>query len=217
MQKFWQENKVNIIGWLVILAVVGVGAVFAISSQNEQARIRTEELKVVAEDHAVGAETAPVTIVEYADFQCPGCATYRTIFSEVKAQRGDKIRFVFRHFPLRGLHRNAVAAAIAAEAASRQNKFWEMHDVLFIRQNEWAGLDDPTAKFIEYAAAVNLDVTKFSSDIQDKALLEIVQAHETSADRLGLDGTPSIFINGEPVQANVSADDIIKMIDAKAK
>ena len=91
-------------------------------------------------DRVWGSETAKVTLIEYADFQCPACATYYPIVKELKEKYPEDLRVVFRHFPLITIHKNAFPSAIAAEAAQEQGKFWEMHDILFEKQGEWSDL-----------------------------------------------------------------------------
>lgn len=110
-----------------------------------------------------------------------------------------------------------MVAGIAAEAAHRQGKFWEMHDALFAKQTEWSGLTDPSDKFLEYAEALGLDMDKYQTDLQDNALREIVLNDMRSGERIGVDATPTFFIGTEDIVTNTGAADLIKAIDAKLK
>lgn len=116
-------------------------------------------LHVTEKDHILGPADAQVELVEYGDFQCPYCGKAFYILKDILKEMGDQVRFVFRNFPLDELHQYAVHAAVAAEAASAQNKFWEMHDILFENQRE---LDD--AHLIEYARMIDMDVDQFKQD-----------------------------------------------------
>lgn len=104
--------------------------------QNENA----EPIALLETDQVKGKENASVTLIEYADFQCPACASYAPVVEQLEENYGDRVRFVFRHFPLISIHKNAYAASVATEAAGAQGKFWEMHDLLFERQSEWSRL-----------------------------------------------------------------------------
>jgi protein-disulfide isomerase len=151
----------------------------------------TLSLPVTAEDHAQGPATAPVTLVEYGDFECPYCGRAHPIVKAIQERFGDQLRFVFRNFPLSQSHPHAVHAAEAAEAADAQNAFWPMHDHLFEHQHA-LGDDD----LIRYAADLGLDVDHFTSDFTGGVYEEKVRAHFMSGVRSGVNGTPTFFING---------------------
>src|ERR1700704_2201837 len=112
-------------------------------SKEEQSPTEISELDtpVSLADHAVGPVDAPVTLVEYGDYECPDCFNAEPVVAEIRARLGDKLRYVFRHFPRSSIHPRASVAAAAAEAAARQGKFWEMHEALFRHQRELADLD----------------------------------------------------------------------------
>ena len=146
---------------------------------------------VSARDHAEGPADAPVTLVEYGDYQCPYCgAAYPTVKRLQKAL-GKKLRFVFRNFPLTHAHPYALIAAETAEAAALQGKFWEMHDLLFEQQ---ALLDSdiiPT-----WAERLGLDLEKLGNDISHGVVEERIKEDRQSGIRSGVNGTPTFFING---------------------
>lgn len=142
-----------------------------------------------------------VTIIEYGDFQCPGCAGFYPTLKQVVDTYPDDVRVVFRHFPLNSIHPNAQKAAEAAEAAGAQGKFWEFHDLLYERQQEWSSLDQAAVRdyFISLADELGLDVARFTSEFDDGTYAEGVSASEQEAISLGLPGTPAALVNGQMV------------------
>jgi protein-disulfide isomerase len=142
-------------------------------------------------DHTVGPADAAVTLVEYADFQCPYCAAAYFILQEVQDAMGDELRLVFRHFPLTQIHPFAEPAAEAAESADAQGKFWQMHDVLFENQHL---LDE--RRLAMFAEQLGLDSEKFARDLQSHKFQERVRQDFSSGVRSGVNGTPTFFING---------------------
>lgn len=138
----------------------------------------------------------PVVITEFSDFQCPGCKAIQEPLKQLLTKYEGKVTFVYRHFPLVSIHKNSMISAQAAEAASLQGKFWEMHDLLFVRQNEWGTLSDPKEKFGEYATELKLDKTKFMSDLDATAVKEAVAIDNAAANKNALSGTPTFFVNG---------------------
>ena len=142
-------------------------------------------------DHVRGPLDAPLTIVEYLDFECPFCARATGMWRDVIEYFGDRIRYVARHLPLDEPHPHARDAAVAAEAASRQGRFWEMHDVLFANQSRLEP-DDLRG----YAVQLELDLDRFDADCADPALAEHVEADARSAHDSGARGTPTFFLNG---------------------
>ena len=146
--------------------------------------------------HVRGSTKATITIEEFADFQCPPCSGISTVVKELEKKNVDRLRVVFRHYPLRN-HANAIPAALAAEAAGLQGKFWEMHDQLFKNQTAWSKAADARSLFTEYATAINLDTKRFATDMNDEKLKARVTADQERATSMGVSRTPSIFINGQ--------------------
>ncbi len=147
---------------------------------------------VNSSDHIQGNESAPIELVEYGDYQCPHCGRAYPIIKKIQERLGDKLKFVFRNFPLAEAHPDAVHAAIAAEAASAQDKFWEMHDIIFENQEN---LGDPD--LVTYAKKTGLNTAKFKADFEKPEFLGKVESDFESGIRSGVNGTPSFFINGE--------------------
>ena len=142
-------------------------------------------------DHILGPGDGSLELVEYGDYQCPHCGAAHPVVKQIQHAFGKELTFVFRHFPLSNVHEYALPAAITAEAAARQNKFWQMHDTIFENQ---ALLNDHA--FIEFAQAIGLNISKFKMDVLDETLAEKVESHFESGVRSGVNGTPSFFING---------------------
>jgi len=220
MQKFWEQNKVNLIGWaFILLVVVGIGFLAASGNQKlQQAEI--SEFTVRAEDHIFGNKDAKVTFIEYADFQCPACAYYEPVIKQLKALKSNDVKFIYRHFPLESIHKNAVASAVASEAASLQGKFDGMYDRLFAGQNDWSSLDNPTDMFVAYAQSLELDVAKFKTDITKAELVAKVRKDLAGGQSVGVDSTPTFYIDGKKVTGLTSGKELerfIKLIDEAAK
>ena len=145
-----------------------------------------------ARDHIRGPVNAPVTLVEYGDYECPYCAAAHPIVNATLAQAGGVVRFVFRHFPLTTIHPHAEMAAEAAEAADAQGRFWDMHDTLYANQQQ---LDGPA--LLAYASALGLDIKRFGNAVAGHVHLPKVSEDFISGVRSGVNGTPAFFINGE--------------------
>ncbi|MCS7281748.1 MAG: peptidylprolyl isomerase [Anaerolineae bacterium] len=155
-------------------------------------------------DWAQGPASAPVTLIEYSDFQCPACARMESLLRLLKEGYGDQIRIVYRHFPLISIHDKAQITAEAAEAAGVQGKFWEMHNLLFERQGEWASLptDQMPQVLAGYARELGLDVERFTRDLGNHTFQAKVMEQYRDATAMGLSGTPSFIVNGRFVPNN---------------
>ena len=137
-----------------------------------------------------------VVVTEFSDLQCPACKSVQEPLEQILAKYEGKVRLVFRHFPLPSIHKNAQMAAQAAEAAGNQDKFWEMHDLLYDKQAEWGGEVDAITKFAEYAESLGMEREKFLSDINSSLIKEAVSTDFVAATRYKLQGTPTFFVNG---------------------
>jgi protein-disulfide isomerase len=155
--------------------------------------------KISAGDWVRGNPQAPVLIIEYSDFQCPSCAMVSPVMDEVLKAYPTQVALVYRHFPLKQVHLQAELAAQAAEAAGTQGKFWEMHDLLFQNQTQWAENRGAKQKFGEYAKGLGLNIGQFNQDINSKEIRGLVKADYLSGLEQSLSSTPSFFINGEPL------------------
>jgi len=164
---------------------------------NQPSRPNVLAVPVNHSDHILGPQTAAVTIVEYGDFECPNCGQAYAALKIIRKHFGERLRLVFRHFPLREVHPHAELAAEAAEAAGAQNKFWSMHDLLFENQRHL------NAKSVRRCAeAAELDLERYDYEMSDHVYLQRVQEHIDSGTRSGARSTPTFFVNG--VQGDVS-------------
>jgi protein-disulfide isomerase len=159
----------------------------------------SELLPITDQDHVRGGEHAAITLVEFGDYECPGCGEAYLAIKRIESEMGDALRFVFRHFPYSRLHPHAELAAQASEAAGTQGWFWEMHDLLFENQ-EALEFDD----LVGYAKRLSLDLKQFRGDLKSEKYLERVRGDFRSGVQNGVFGTPAIFVNG--IRHNSGAD-----------
>lgn len=143
-------------------------------------------------DHRMGPENAPATLVEYGDFECEYCGAAFPIVKQVQSEMGEDLQFVFRQFPLAQSHPHAELAAEASEAAAAQGRFWEMHDQLYRHQDALT-----MQSLLEYAGLIGLDIERFHQDLKSHRYAENVRDDFMSGVRSGVNGTPTFFINGE--------------------
>lgn len=203
---------IKLIG-IVILAIIGFG-VWKYASAPEVPSEKVDLLTVTETDWVKGEVSAPVTLVEYTDFQCPACGAYYPLIKQLTEELGNKVRVVIRHYPLMQIHKNALPAARAAEAAGRQGKFWEMYDQLFTNQSEWSGADDPTKSiFPSYAGKIGLDIEKFRQDMADASLDEKINRDRQSGNDLEITGTPTFFLNGKKLENPRSIEEFKSLVE----
>ena len=156
----------------------------------------------IDDDPVIGNPNAPVTIIEFSDFQCPFCARFHQetlpLILENYVQNGV-VNFVYRDFPIDGIHPNARITHIASECADDQGKFWQYHDVLFVRQSEWNKLDSDSAreKVIEYAKLLSLDLDEFSQCLNSPRVNAEINADKADGSRYGVTGTPAFFVGND--------------------
>ena len=172
---------------------------------------------IVVEDGFISAEAGKVVLVEFSDFQCPACGLYYPLVKQLKADLGDKLIVVYKHFPLKSLHKNAEFAARASEAALVQGKFWEMHNILFEKQSEWSGSDQALSLFTDYANSLGLDKEKFLADIDLNATYDKIITDYQQGVRLGVTGTPTFFLNGKKLTNPGNYDSFKLLIEQSIK
>ncbi len=141
--------------------------------------------------------SSPVVLEEYGDYQCPPCGLLYPVLKDIEHEYGKQLQIVFHHFPLTKIHKNAMNAARAAEAARNQGKFWEMHDRLYRNQNSWKDLDDPRAVFIQYASELGLNADRFTRDLDSPEVEQRIAADMQKGTNVGVTGTPTVFIEGQ--------------------
>lgn len=198
-----------VLGSLLVLGIL-FGAWYMTSAPKTVVK---QDIPIRETDHMAGNKKAKVVLVEYSDFQCPACGQYHPLIKQVLEKYKDQIGLVMRHFPLQQ-HENAIVAARAAEAAGKQGKFFEMGDLLFTNQKEWEQMDDPVKTFEGYASKLKLNMEQFkkdNTDVQDKK----IEADRLSGVALGVNSTPTFFLNGVKLNNPGSLDAFSKLIDAE--
>ena len=168
-------------------------------------------------NHRVGAGNKKVTLLEYGDFQCPACAGYYPINKQIKEKYGYDITFEFKHFPIDSIHPNARAGHRAAEAASNQGKFFEMHDLLYENQQSWSPSTNIKAIFDSYATQLGLDIAKYNADFPTELTNEIINSDITEGKSKGVSATPTFFLNGVKLNNDElrSLDQFSSLIDTE--
>lgn len=185
------------VSFIVLAALVG-GIVWLVSQENAAAS-GSLAVPIGPDDWSKGNASASVTLVEYSDFQCPACGAYFSILKEVEKTFGDRLKLIYRHFPLKNVHPNAEPAARAAEASGRQGKFWEMHDLLFENQTAWSGLRDPEETFAGYADRLGLDRTQFLADFKGTETAVAVQSDYDGGFASRVNATPTFFLDSRQI------------------
>ncbi|OQY65117.1 hypothetical protein B6D29_04375 [Microgenomates bacterium UTCPR1] len=199
--------------FLILFLVYKIVATPQINELPEMNRIKDS-------DHVKWAKDAKNVLVEYSDIQCPACKSFHDVIASFEASSSPdfsitkKTAFVFRHYPLYQIHKNAFAAAYAAEAAAVQNRFWEMTDYLYKNQSEWSNLSNPNEYFEKAALSLNLNLPQFKKDIGSNKVKERVQEDLSEAEKIGLNSTPTFFLNGRRVTVNTFEDfkDLLKSL-----
>lgn len=200
-----------------LLLVLGLWALVVFSSGTPTSST-TASPAVTKNDFQTQPAGAKVTLTEYADFQCPACKAYYPLVKQLQSDFGIKLNVVYRFFPLKTIHQNAINSARAAYAASLQNKFWQMHDKLFDTQDSWATLSDPESTYIGYAKDLQLNTDQFKKDYEADTTLTFVNTAYDNATAIGLNSTPTFFLNGKMLTSNPqSYSDFKKVIQDAIK
>ncbi|WP_068468744.1 DsbA family protein [Candidatus Protochlamydia phocaeensis] len=165
---------------------------------------------VTENDHILGSIEAPLTLLEYGDYQCALCKLANPVLKQIKKEMGDQMRFVFRNFPLQTSHPDAFMAATAAEAAGMQQKFWEMHDYLYEHQKELS-----PENLIAFAEALKLNLEQFKEDLKSEFISKKLEEDFRGGVRSGVNGTPCFFINGERYDGGLSYDELLSTLKQK--
>ncbi len=170
---------------------------------------RADEAGLSAADHVLGNHEAPLTLLEYGDYECPACIQAAPLVKHLLEGSGGKLRFVFRHFPLVEAHPNAELAAEAAEAAAAQHKFWPMHDLLFAQTHHLT-----PAALAGYAAEIGLDMVRFKAEMADRIYTQRVQEHRRAGELSHLRATPAFFLGGQIVDVSFGLERLEQAVHA---
>lgn len=200
--------------WSIVTLIIA-GSVFGMYQlvANVESVEKTGNLINVDFEWAKGAQVASLIVTEYGDFQCPACGAYYPIIKQLEEVFGAEVKFTYRHFPLRQIHGQAELAARASEAAGRQDKFWEMHDLLFENQKSWAEKRNAEDIFIGYATSLELDIEQFKNDLKSDEVKDKVNNDYNGGVRSGVNSTPSFFINDVRIQNPRNFDAFAELIN----
>jgi protein-disulfide isomerase len=198
-KRFW--------AFIGVIAVIFVGIIFFNSKKD------SDTGNAQPTNHVMNTG-GKITLTEYGDYQCPACGSYYPIVKQVVDKYKDSVTFQFRNLPLTQIHPNAFSGARAAEAAAKQNKFWEMHDILYENQSSWSESSNPMDEFKDYAKQLGLNVQQFQDDYKSKAVSGPINADIAAFKKTGATmQTPSFFIDGKHVDAKADVDVISKLLD----
>ncbi|MFW6078917.1 MAG: DsbA family protein [Gemmatimonadota bacterium] len=210
---------------LLAVVVVGIGALAYAVLAGGGAATEPIELEGVDSPQALmqradgvplGAEDAPVTVIEFGDFQCPACGTFaRQVkpFLEAEYIETGQVRFIFYDFPLISAHENAFLAARAARCSADQDRYWEYHDHLFGAQARWSSARNPVGEFVDYAEELGLDADEFERCVESDRHADVVSASRELALQLGVRSTPTVMVNGRQLVAGTDYDALKEMIE----
>lgn len=169
--------------------------------------MRSLSNRISPADHVRGRPDARIELLEYGDYQCPYCGRAHAAVQRIRDLLGDELRFAYRNFPLTHLHPQALAAAQAAEAAARQGRFWEMHDLLYDRQDHLEDRD-----LLRHAQELGLDLERFATDLDSGSVMRRIESDFAAGNRIGVHGTPTFFVNGERYDGPSEADALLAFI-----
>lgn len=203
---------------IIAVIIIALGGVFFLTNKNSNTNKSSSN--VSATNHVEGATSSSVKLVEYGDYECPYCGRFYPYVKQAVDSYKGKIQFQFRNLPLTSIHRNAFAGARAAEAASKQGKFWEMHDKLYENQDPnaasgWVASSDPLNDyFVDFARQIGLNTTTFKTDYASSAVNDSINADITAFKKTGLDeSTPTFILNGKHITPGYSVTDFTKAFD----
>ncbi|OGK44051.1 hypothetical protein A2957_01820 [Candidatus Roizmanbacteria bacterium RIFCSPLOWO2_01_FULL_38_11] len=201
---------------IFIVIVVFLWGAWALVGSGGNTSSKPVVIPIDQTDHITGNPKSNITFVEFSDFQCPACKAYVLLAKQLNEKYKSKVRFVYKHFPL-PIHNVSQPAALAAIAASKQGKFWEMHDLLFDKQEKWSVESDPKKFFVNYAKQLKLDIKQFEKDMESKESKTKMENDLTLGNQIGVNATPSFYINGKKIQAPQTLDEFSKIIDRELK
>ena len=212
---FVDDNKFAIV--FSVLVVAFLGGIIWLSSLEKIDLSKVDiskEIPATADsgniaEHVHLKSDSKVTLVEYGDYQCPGCKTASNRIKAIAEEYKGKINLVFRNYPLVSIHPNALAAASVAEAAGLQGKYWQMHDLLYDKQDEWTSstANDRMDYFIEYANELKLNIDQFKKDIESEKVKAKIKYDQAIGAKAKVSGTPSFTLNGKDLDSKIWGDD----------
>jgi len=218
MSKFFSQ-KGSATQWIIIIIAsvlfLGLfGGLIYKTKQDKAAKIATmgKIVQIESTGWLRGATSAAVVVTEFSDLQCPACKFHEPTIQAILKNNPDTAVLQYKHFPLSS-HKYGMNAAMAAEAAGKQNKFWEMHDILFEKQGEWESANPPEPLFEKYAQSLKLDIEQFKKDLNDSTLKSVITTQRDEGIKLGVNGTPTFFVNGKLISIPNGLSEFQRVID----
>lgn len=214
--KFGKYKRIGIWAIAAILTILCVwGLISLVGSSPSNQDLTLTAPKIANTDLSFGPTNAKVTLIEYADFECPSCKAQHPYVDQLQKDYKGRLRFIYRFFPLQQIHPNANLSSAAGYAAYQQGKFYEMSDLLFSNQDSWAVMSSDQARktFISFAKSISLDINKFQQDMYNSSTIKFIQAEEDAGVAAGVQGTPTFFVNGKQIAIPSSYDDYKQAIN----
>ena len=193
----------------LVLLVAAAGTALLLDSNQRRNSESAKDTESVEKANQPPAD-AVVTLEEFGDYQCPPCGQLHPTLKKLKQEYGANLNFIFRNLPLTKIHQNSLAAARAAEAARTQNRFWEMHDLLYENQELWKDDINPRSIFIKFATDLGLNTWEFTRDMDARQIQMRIEADEDAAAKQGIEGTPTILINGRQLRAEMTTPEGVR-------
>ena len=196
---------------VLVLAVAIIGSALWLRSNRRVALLTGGPASppVPQTEPGIAAQTV-VTVEEFGDYQCPPCGQLHPALKQLKEKQSATVNLIFRNLPLTTIHKNSLVAAQAAEAARMQNRFWEMHDLLYENQELWGEDINPRTIFLKWAADLGLDTNRFTADMEGKQVKMRIEADQEAAAELGINGTPTILVNGRQLRQEATTPEGIQ-------
>jgi protein-disulfide isomerase len=193
----------------LVLLVAAAGTALLLDSNQRGSSLPARDTESIDKAKNPSAGTV-VTLEEFGDYQCPPCGQLHPTLKKLKQEYGANLNLIFRNLPLTKIHQNSLAAARAAEAARMQNRFWEMHDLLYENQDLWKDDVNPRSIFIKFATDLGLNIWQFTRDMDGKQIQMRIEADQDEAAKQGIDGTPTILINGRQLRAEMTTPEGVR-------
>lgn len=203
-----RQQKLARLAMIIFLPLLVIGVLYGLLGQGTT----YPPDQVAATDHVKGNPEG-ITLVVYADFQCPACAAEHQMMTMAWPRIQDRVQLVFRHYPLTSSHRFAWTAALYAEAAGQQGKFWEMYDQLFVNQAYWSTLGSVEEEFDAYLEQIGVDVAQAHEAMRSDAIIQKVRNDQRGGTRAGVRGTPALFVNGRLTPVPQNPVDMIALVN----
>lgn len=197
---------------VIIVVILALAGIFAVTNKKDNNTDNKGSSSAQPSENITGLKDSKVTLVEYGDFQCPACKSYFPLVTQLKETYGDRVAFQFRNFPLVQIHPNAFVGARAAEAAAKQGKFFEMHDLLYENQETWSTSSSPATQLQGYAQQLGLNIDQFNTDMNSSAVADIINADVKSGQAAGVSSTPTFLINGKKIEKSPQSIDEFKTL-----